>query len=194
MRFAKVPVGALLAFSVLLASGAVAQELPLRDSAADTIDFSEKPPGENKVKLPAAPRPEDLIRFDMGPARRGFEHFVDGASLTIGEDGIIRYTLVVKSDMGASNVTYQGIRCVTRERKDFAYARRDGSWVEARDPEWRKIRTPSVDGPVFVLYNEFFCPGRNAVTSASEAIAALKNGEHPYATGDVSSGFTPLGK
>lgn len=180
--------------AALVASGAIAQELPLRDSAADTIDFSEKPLEENNVKLPALPRPENLIRFDMGPAHRGFEYFVDGATLSIGEDRIIRYTLVVKSDMGASNVTYQGIRCVTRERKDFAYGRRDGSWVQARNPEWRKIGTASVEGPVYVLYNDFFCPGRIAVSSAGEAIAALKNGEHPYATGDPTTSLTPLGR
>ncbi|MGB8435702.1 MAG: CNP1-like family protein [Burkholderiales bacterium] len=194
MRFVKVLVGALLASGVLATADAVAQELPLRDSAADTIDFSEKPLEENKAKLPAAPRPEDLIRFDMGPTHRGFEYFVDGATLSVGEDGIIRYTLVVKSDMGASNVTFQGIRCATRERKDFAYGRRDGSWVQARNPEWRKIGTPGVEGPVYVLYNEFFCPARNGVSSAGEAVAALKRGEHPRATGDVSSGFTPLGQ
>jgi hypothetical protein len=179
---------------VLAAAEAIAQELPLRDSAADTMDFSEKPLQESKIRLPAPPRSEDLIRFDMGPTRRGFEHFVDSASLSIGEDGVIRYTLVVKSDMGATNVTYEAIRCVTRERKAYAYGRTDGSWAEARDPEWHKIGAPSVEGPVYVLYNEFFCPGRSSVTSAGEAVAALKRGEHPRATGDVSSGFTPLGQ
>jgi len=171
---------------------AAAQELPMRDPAADAIDFSEKPLQENKVALPAAPKPENLLPFDAGPARRGFEHFVDAASLSVGEDGVIRYILVVKSDMGAVNVTYEGIRCVTREHKVYAYGRRDGSWKEPQGVEWKKIGSASLEGPLYLLYNDFFCPGRQAVRSAGEAIAALKVGEHPRASDETGDRAMPL--
>jgi hypothetical protein len=185
-------VGALLAALALAAVDTAAQELPMRDPAADTIDFSEKPFEESKIKLPSAPKPADLIRFDVGPARQTFEHFVDGAALSLGDDGVIRFTLVVKSDMGASNVIYQGFRCKTRERKVYAYGRRDGSWSEARDPEWKKIGAPNLEGPIYILYNDFFCPGRSAVRSTSEAIAALKIGRHPRASEDTPLRHIPL--
>lgn len=190
MNLAKHTIGALLAAAVSVS----AQELPLRDPAADTIDFSEKPAKENAIRLPPAPKGEDLIRFDMGPARRGFEHFVDSASLAVGEDGVVRYVLVVKSDMGAENVSYEGIRCVTRERKVYAHGRRDGSWRELREPEWEKIGQAQLEGPIFVLYEDFFCPGRSAVKSAGEAIAALKKGFHPRSSDDASMRDTPLGR
>jgi len=184
---------ALLAAAALAVLEAAAQELPMRDPAADVIDFGEKPFQENKIVLPAAPKPESLIRFDAGPARRGFEHFVDRDSLAVGEDGVIRYVLVVKSDMGAENRTYEGIRCATRERRVYAYGRRDGSWMEPRDAEWKKIGMPSLEGPIYVLYNDFFCPGRQAVGSAGEAIAALKIGQHPRSSDDTPSRSIPLG-
>jgi hypothetical protein len=193
VRLASFLVGALLGSGVLAAAEALAQELPLRDSAADTMDFSEKPLQESKVRLPAPPRSENLIPFDMGPTRRGFEHFVDGASLSIGEDGVIRYTLVVKSDMGATNVTYEAIRCVTRERKAYAYGRKDGTWAEARDPEWHSIAT-SDQSPEYVLYSDFFCPGRSSVSAAGEAVAALKNGFHPRSRDETADRLTPLGQ
>ncbi len=194
MSPAKLTIGAFAAAAVLTALVAGAQELPLRDSAADSIDFSEKPLEESKLRLPAAPKPADLIRFDIGPLHRGFEHFVDGTTLSLGEDGVIRFTLVVKSDMGASNVSFEGMRCVTRERKVYAYGRRDGSWSEAREPEWKKIGAPSLAGPIYVLYNDFFCPGRHGVSSAGEAIAALKSGRHPRASDDTPSRLIPLGR
>jgi len=176
----------------LPALDAAAQEMPMRDPAADVINFNEAPPRENKVVLPAAPKTENLIRFDAGPARRGFEHFVDSASLTVGEDGVIRYVLIVTSDMGARNVTYEGIRCVTREHKIYAYGRRDGSWKEPRGVEWKKIGSASLEGPLYLLYNDFFCPGRQAVRSAGEAIAALKVGEHPRASDETGDRSIPL--
>jgi CNP1-like family len=190
--------GALLAVLALAAAvpDAAAQELPMRDPAADVINFdNDKPLKEDKIKLPPAPKAENLIPFDAGPARRGFEHFVDRASLTVDDDGVIRYILVVKSDMGARNVTYEGIRCVTREHKVYAYARRDGSWAEPHhSEEWRKIATADLEGPIYLLYADFFCPGRAAVRSADEAIAALKIGEHPRASDDDPSRLIPLGK
>jgi hypothetical protein len=180
--------GALAAFE------AAAQELPMRDEAADTIDFSEAPFKEDKVRLPAPPKAENLIQFDTGPARPGFENFVDGSTLTLDSDGVIRYTLVVKSDMGASNVSFEGIRCATRERKVYAYGRRDGTWAKPRDPEWKKIGAPRAEGPVYVLYNDFFCPGRQAVRSSDEAIAALKAGGHPRASDETGERLIPLAR
>jgi hypothetical protein len=185
---------ALAVLEALAAFEAAAQELPMRDEAADTIDFSEAPFKEGKVSLPAPPKPENLIQFDAGPARPGFENFVDGATMTLDSDGVIRYTLVVKSDMGASNVSYEGIRCATREHKVYAYGRRDGTWAKPHDSEWTKIGAPSLEGPVYVLYNDFFCPGRQAVRSTGEAIAALKAGAHPRASDETGERLIPLAR
>lgn len=183
---------AMAAWTSFLSLQVAAQELPMRDPAADVIDFSPKPFHENKTQLPPAPKTENLIRFDTGPTRPGFENFVDGANLSLGADGVIRYTLVVKSDMGALNVSYEGIRCVTREHKVYAYGRRDGTWIEARDSEWKTIGQPSVEGPIYVLYNDFFCPGRQGVRSSAEAIAALKAGGHPRASDESAFRLIPL--
>jgi len=187
-------VSAVIAAAALAAVRVSAQELPMRDPAADAIDFSEKPLQEDKVKLPPAPKVEDLIEFDAGPTRRGFEHFVDGATLSLGEDGVIRYTLVITSNAGARNVTYEGIRCTTAERKVYAFGRRNGTWSEARDLEWRRIDQSTADGPIYILYNDFFCPGRSAVTSAGEAVAALKAGAHPRSSDETADRLIPLGR
>ena len=191
MSRARYLAGALLAAA---AAGAAAQSLPLRDSAADSIDFTPKPFDESKIKLPPPPKVEDLIRFDAGPTHRSFEHFVDGASITLDPDGVLRYTLVVNSDMGASNVTYEGIRCLTRERKIYAYGLKDGTWRERKEPEWKKIEAPRLEGAIYVLYNDFFCPARHGVSTASEALAALKAGGHPRAHDEEAYRLTPLSK
>ncbi|MCC6611185.1 MAG: CNP1-like family protein [Burkholderiales bacterium] len=166
----------------------------LRDSAADSIDFSEAPFREDRTVLPPPPKEENLIRFAAGPMRGSFKYFVDGASLTVGGDGVVRYTLVVRSDAGATNVTYEGIRCTTRERRIYAYGRADGAWTEPRGVEWKSIGGPANDEYIFVLYDDFFCPGRTGIRDAAEGLAALKRGGHPRASGDTSFRSTPLGR
>lgn len=151
-----------------------------RDSAADTIDFTEKPLEELPLQLPAAPKPDDLLAFDPG-RRTTLRFFVDPASLAVGKDGIVRFTIVVRGDGTASNVSYEAIRCKTRERKVYAYGRADGSWQAARDPTWAKIGGAAIEGHRFVLYEDYFCPSRQIIASAREGVEALRRGGHPRA-------------
>jgi hypothetical protein len=168
-----------------LAGGAVAAlaQAPgerLRDSAADAIDFTEKGErAELPLQLPAAPNAKNLIAFDPGrPTTMKF--FVDPASLSVGTDGIVRYTLVARGDGAAMNVSFEGIRCKTREHKVFAYGRADGSWYQPRDPQWVTI-SQNAAGPTFTLYQGFFCPARQIVASPTEAVDGLRAGQHPRA-------------
>jgi len=157
-----------------------------RDSAADSIDFSEKALDELQLQLPAAPKVDALIAFDpQRPTTMKF--FVDPASVTVGTDGIVRYTLVARGDGAAMNVSYEGIRCKTRERKTFAYGRADGSWYQPRAPQWAKIGGSPASGPSFALYEGFFCPARSIVATGVEAVEALRLGVHPRAE-DLGTG------
>jgi hypothetical protein len=168
--------------ALVIAGKAVAQ-VPgqqLRDSAADTIDFTEKPLEELPLQLPAAPKPDDLLAFDPG-RRTTLRFFVDPASLAVGKDGIVRFTVVVRGDGTASNVSYEAIRCKTRERKVYAYGRADGGWQPARDPTWAKIGGAAIEGHRFVLYEDYFCPSRQIIASAREGVEALRRGGHPRA-------------
>src|SRR5690242_13638733 len=88
----------------------------------------ERPWVELQTELPPYPEQENLLQFDAGPASSN-THYVDGASITVGEDGVVRYTLVIKSPTGAMNVSYEGIRCQTEEKRTYAYGRNDKTWA-----------------------------------------------------------------
>ncbi|MCL4801223.1 MAG: hypothetical protein KJ025_16640 [Burkholderiales bacterium] len=191
---ARVAASLAAALAAAASAAALAQDQP-RDSAADSIDFGEAPFREERVALPPPPRDENLIRFDAGPARRAFTYAVDAASLTVGADGVVRYTLVARSDAGATNVTYEGIRCETRERRVYAYARSDGKWLDRHATGWAKIGAPAREGHVYVLYADFFCPARGlTIRDAAEGIAALKRGRHPRASEEETDRLVPLGR
>ena len=60
---------------------------------------NEKPWVEIQGQLPSYPKSENLLEFDAGPASNNL-HFVDSSSISVGEDGVVRYSLVVKSPRG----------------------------------------------------------------------------------------------
>jgi hypothetical protein len=162
----------------------------LRDSAADSIDFTEKPLDELPLQLPAAPKTADLLQFDPG-RRTTLRYFIDPASLAVGTDNIVRFTVVVRGDGAASNVSYEAIRCKTRERKVYAYGRPDGTWNQVRNPGWTKIGGPDFEGYRFALYENYICPSRQSITTAREGVEAFRRGGHPRAADLLTSDPMP---
>jgi hypothetical protein len=62
--------------------------------------------------LPARPDERDLRAVHVNGSAPG-RFLLDSKSLAVGEDGVVRYVLVVRSSGGGSNATFEGIRCNT---------------------------------------------------------------------------------
>ncbi|MCL2345947.1 MAG: CNP1-like family protein, partial [Desulfobulbus sp.] len=75
---------------------------------------------------------------------------------------------------GARNVTYEGMRCQTREWRVYASGRADGSWSKARRAEWLPIRDEAVNRYHAALFLDYFCVGGNIVDDADTARKALR--------------------
>jgi hypothetical protein len=139
------------------------------------FDDDKKAWKEIEAQIPAYPQPKNLALVDAGSAT-AHKFYVDTASITVGEDGVVRYTSVVKTGGGATNVTFEGMRCSTREQKLYALGRSDGSWVRARTSKWQRIMHRDLAPHHWVLYREFFCPQPSIPTPPKVAIDALKRG------------------
>jgi hypothetical protein len=141
-------------------------------------DDEKKAWKEIETQIPPYPKSENLILFETAPA--GHQFFVDAPSISVGTDGVVRYTLLVKTAGGALNVSYEGIRCETREQKYYAIGRPGGGWTRARDPAWRYIEAQQYNRHHGVLFGDYFCDGRATVADARKVIDALKYGSpHP---------------
>jgi hypothetical protein len=140
-------------------------------------DFDEerKPWKEIESRIPANPRASDLIPFDVGNASPHRFH-IDARSLSVGEDGVVRYTLVVVTAGGARNVTYEGIHCKERAQKYYAVGQPDGRWGRARNPQWRRIESVDINAHHYVLYNFYVCSSWAPVASVREIVERLKSG------------------
>lgn len=129
----------------------------------------------DSVAFPAYPREPDLIEFFVA-ATSAFRFFIDPASISVGNDGVVRYTLVARSAAGARNVSYEGMRCSTGEMRLYALGR-DGGWVKSAG-DWRAIAPRSVQRWHNALYREYFCPQKAPIASRREGIEALRRGGH----------------
>lgn len=140
------------------------------------VEHEERDWQEAELKLPAFPRADALIEFFVSAASR-FRFFVDPQSLSVGADGVVRYTLVARSPAGAETVSYEGIRCKSGSYRVFALGYR-GAWSQARTA-WKPIEPKSVQRWHNELRSRYFCQNRLAIATAAEGLDALRRGGHP---------------
>ena len=138
-------------------------------------DYEEKTWSEIEVQLPAFPESSNLIQFQVG-AVSDTKFMIDGASLSVGSDEVLRYTVVVESSTGARNISYEGMRCSTAERRFYAFGQSDRTWSKAKGNQWVKIRGTTNNHHV-ELFATYFCPnGPFFVRDAGDMLRALRQG------------------
>lgn len=159
-----------------LLSTAASAALGLRDN-----DDPDAPRWEEEaMQLPAFPQEASLREFYVS-ATTTHKYYIDATTLSVGKDGVVRYTLVVRTSGGATNISYEGMRCQTREYRIYATGSRDGSWVPARRSEWRPVENKPTNRHHAALSREYFCPEGTAIHGADEGREALRLGRHPRA-------------
>jgi hypothetical protein len=132
---------------------------------------------EADVPAPPAAGSGELLPFFMSSAS-DYRFSVDSASIAPGTDGVVRYTLFVRSPLGAETVTYEGIRCATEEVKTYAYGGADRRW-SVHAGKWRRIEARGVQRWHHILWSEYFCPRGLPIRTAAEGVDALRRGGHP---------------
>lgn len=143
--------------------------------SAVELDEDETPWVEGAVEMPTFPRQQGLISFPVG-VRSDITFSVDGDTLSVGNDGVIRYVLVVVSAQGARNISFEGMRCQTGERRLYATGRPDGTWSMARSDQWVRIRGGRSNHHVELFVNYFCTIGVPTITSAEAARRVLLKG------------------
>lgn len=156
------------------AKGPEDYELLLKNKGFDG-EFEEKPWAEVEHQLPPPPNPASLIQVDVG-VLTGNQFFVDEQSVSYGGDEVIRYTLVVTTSGGAKNVSYEGMRCATAERRLYAFGRSDGTWSKARNNAWIRIQENNLNRQHAALFRDYFCTPGGSVTDTAGARRVLPKG------------------
>lgn len=154
----------LLVLTCLACSGGVA------DVEDDYIRQSWR---EGGVTFPSPPIEDGLREFYVSAVAEN-RFYIDTSTLSVGADGVVRYVLVVLTQGGARNVSFEGIRCETREWRLYASGRADGSWSKARSEKWSPVREAAVNRHRAVLFLDYFCPGGVIVRNVGELRSVFK--------------------
>jgi hypothetical protein len=168
-RLALAAVCAAAASSVLL-SGCGSSGPTNKDDSAFTYLLDRK--GEWKENtlesLPALPGPNaQLYGFDVSN-NTPLKFAVDPASLTVGSDGVVRYTIVITSPNGARNINYEGIRCDTYEWRLYASLNADhNGWDQTVANDWSRIENGTLNAYQSRLYQDYFCANKMPIAKAS---------------------------
>lgn len=145
---------AVLAGALLAAcAGALAQ------SFDEDFDDEDKPWQEVAVQLPPTPQQQNLAEFYLSP-NATMKAYIDLNSVSIGTDKVVRYTVETKTEGGAVNVMYEGMRCETWEKKTYAFGHPDGTWSRSRRDKWQPIRDIGVNRIDGALFKDYFCEGK----------------------------------
>lgn len=141
------------------------------DVAADKIK-------EVEVAFPEYPTADSLLAFDAGAAS-GNRFLIDQKSISVGPDRVVRYVLVIRSPGGVDNVSFEGMRCETLERRLYATGRADRTWSRSRNDKWMEITSSTLSLPHMALAREYLCDHGIPIRSAKEGIAAIRRGGQP---------------
>lgn len=161
----------LLAAALLLAIAAGAGAQTRFD---EEFDEQTKPWQEIAVQLPPLPKAENLAPFYVS-ATASQTFAVDLASVSVGADNVVRYTMVTTSAEGARNISYEGIRCQSREKKLYAFGREDGSWSRSRRDQWEGMLQNAANRQHSALAQDYICQGGMVVGKAADIVSRLRN-------------------
>jgi hypothetical protein len=130
---------------------------------------------ENKVDtLPALPQDSDLLPFTVSQ-NTPLTFSVDKSSISVGDDGVVRYTVVASSPSGARNVNYEGIRCDTYEWRRYASINEDGNgWDRGTAFAFKRIENGELNAYQAALYQDYFCANKLPVGTAKVIVNNIR--------------------
>ncbi len=169
---------------VLLPAYALSQGCPPNDALCEEAHryrYSEQW-REGQTAIPPPPRDEELAQIEAPGASAAYEYFIDPASISLGEDGVVRYSVVVRSDRGVRNVFHEGLRCVTDEVKTYAYGSKAGPFRPTASASWRPVARSGARGYQYYLARVVMCDADGYPWHAEQARRALSR---QYTAGGV---------
>ncbi|MFP3565777.1 CNP1-like family protein [Paraburkholderia sp. SIMBA_030] len=130
---------------------------------------------ENKVDtLPPLPQDSNLLPFEVS-GNTPLQFSIDRNSVSVGSDGVVRYTVVVTSSSGARNVNYEGIRCDTYEWRLYAGLNADhDGWDRTVENGFTRIENGALNAYQATLYQDYMCANKIPTGKASQIVENIR--------------------
>jgi hypothetical protein len=143
----------------------------------DYDDSGDQPWREGESEVPALPMDDQLlpVRLDTMPA--GMQAYLSPQRLGYtDEDRVFRFWLIIKSQAGAYNATYEGLRCDVQEYRVYAYGnpRRDPPVQANRNSSWQAVRRHGAANYRWEMLATLFCDEARRPRPLRDVVATLK--------------------
>lgn len=138
------------------------------ESAADSGFVAPPPWQEQAAVIPAYPEDANLLPFPVDQPALSQTFNIDSKSLSIGTDGVVRYSAVIVSNSGARNVLFEGLRCATREFRTYAYGEASHNFHPAQSDKWQPVSHYGWGGFRAVLQRDYLCDQHQSPYHADE--------------------------
>ncbi len=135
---------------------------------------ADQPWQELGGELPAYPQQEQLLELDIDTGVNPFRYYLDPASLTAGDDRVVRFTSVIVSPSGVWNVTYEGLHCGEKSYRRIAYGAQ-GQWHTLPDSSWQPVIGTGTQRYRKVLYDNYICPPAEPNRDAAQILRRLRS-------------------
>ena len=145
------------------------------DGPERSHDDEETPWTEQGAALPEYPDKNHLINVPVEIAGSSLDMFIDERSLSIGEDGVVRYVLVLRTQSGTENVFFEGIRCATHELRSYAYGTSRSAWQPV-DTVWTPLSGLGVGRYREQLYQYYLCRPAMGTLPRQEMLRRMRYG------------------
>jgi hypothetical protein len=167
----------LLLLSSIIASPVMARDILLDDPINDDeYEVPEKSQWlEDKIQVPERIDMNDLEEFQVAANESRFRYYVERKSILHDKDGAVRFTLVIRSNSGATNSSYEGFRCRERLYKVYAYGG-EGFLTPVTGTDWEAIPKDESTDYRATLYDDLLCNlQRGEPNPVQKVIKAMHN-------------------
>ena len=140
---------------------------------------SAKPWKEQQTELPAYPEKAHLLQVNISTGGQSFALFIDPRSVRIGDDSVVRYTVVMISPAGVWNVSHEGLHCGERRYRRYAYGY-EGEWRKPGDTPWLPVSGLGVHQYRRMFYNDYMCNQATPYSNARQIIEKFRSSDYEY--------------
>jgi len=107
-------------------------------------------------ELPAYPQEKQLVDTGVSTAALPYTIYVDAPSISVDEDQVVRYTVVIVSDDGIWNVSNEGLHCGKKAYRRYAYGM-NGEWQKLADSPWLPLDGAGINAYRKTFYMDYMC-------------------------------------
>jgi len=136
---------------------------------------------EGGSKTPGYPKDDDLVEVSGSPAYKNYQYLIDVETLQVGDDGVVRFSLVIRSSSGSDNAFFDGFRCTSSEMKTYAYGITGmddkKKFIARSNPQWRPATSTGVKGYGQTFIANYLCGFNGKSIKRDEVIQNIKYGK-----------------